>query len=153
MIDSSCRIFMVSPSFHGWSFLLWSCHKRFFCKRQHRIQIFRHFSFCVASIKLLQSLRLFEILLLYRFSAGVTEVYPILIRCETKPYLYTLSNYTLSLYIFELYPILIHYRTLPYLNTLLNSTLSSYITELYPILIHSRSIFSHCHKSKQYPRA
>ena len=146
MIDSSCScFFMVTFSFHGWSFLLWSFRKRFFVIDNIGYRFFCHFSFCVASVKLLQSLRLFEIFLLKYCSAGVTKLYPILIHCETKPYLYILSKYTLSLCIFELYPILIQYstipyliryQTIPYLITLPNSTLFSYITEFYPILIH-----------------
>ena len=43
--------------------------------------------------------------------------------------------------------------SIPYLNTLPKYSLFFYITELYPILKNCRSIFSHCIKSKQYPRA
>ena len=58
-----------------------------FCSRQHRIEISCHFCFCVAWVKLLQCLRLFEIFLTKYCSAGVTELYPIL---------FTLGNWTLS---------------------------------------------------------
>ena len=60
------------------------------------LQIFRNCCFCVATVKLLQSVGLFEIFLLKYCSGGIIE----------------------------LYPILIYYRSIPYLNTLLNSTLS-----------------------------
>ena len=105
------------------------------------------------SVKLLQSLRLFEIFLLNYCSAGVTEIYPILIQYRILAYLNTLPSSTLSSYITELYPILIHYRTIPYINTFPSYNQSKYITEQYPILIHCRSIFSHCIKSKQYLQA
>ena len=74
--------------------------------RKHMLQLFRHFSFCVAIEKLLQSLRLFEIFLLYYCSAGVTKLYPFLKYCLTEPYLNTLPNKTLSKYITELFPML-----------------------------------------------
>ena len=60
------------------------------------LQIFRRFPFCVSTVKLLQSLRLFDIFLFNYCSAGVTELYPILIRYETDPYINTLPNQTLS---------------------------------------------------------
>ena len=53
-------------------------------------------------VKLLQSLRLFEIFLLNYCSARVTELYPILKQCETKPNLNTLPIYNESYYITEL---------------------------------------------------
>ena len=108
--------------------------KNGFFNRQQRIQIFRQFTFCVASVKFVQALTLFETLLLNYCSAGVTELYPIFIHCETKPYLYTFSNFTLSNYNTELYPILIHwaylyaillhYQVFSYFITLPNYTLS-----------------------------
>ena len=55
---------------------------REYCERQHMLQIFRHFCFCVATVKFLQSLRLFEIFLLNYCSAGLTELYPILIHYQ-----------------------------------------------------------------------
>ena len=66
------------------------------CNRQHMLQIFRQFSFCVAIVKLLQTLSLIECFPLNYCSAGLTELYPIFIHCETKPYMNTLPNYTLS---------------------------------------------------------
>ena len=50
------------------------------------LQIFDIFIFCVATVKLLQSLRLFEIFLLSYCSADASELYPILHR-KTEPYL------------------------------------------------------------------
>ncbi len=58
---------MAGLSFYGVSF-------SDFCNKQHRIQTFRHFSICNASVKLLQSLRLFELFLLNYCSAGVIEL-------------------------------------------------------------------------------
>ena len=124
VIDSSCGFF-----FYGYSFLLWLVFLfmvfpyKVQCKRQHMLQIFRNCSFCVATVKLLQSPRLFEILLLKYCSAGVTEVYPNLIPYPTIPYL-NISKFTLSQYITDLYPIPIHYQIKPYLNTLPNYTRS-----------------------------
>ena len=83
-------------------FLLWLVFPfmvfpyKVYCKRQHMLQIFRHFCFCVTTVKFLQSLRLFEIFLLNYCSAGVTELHYILILCETKHYLNTIPHYTLS---------------------------------------------------------
>ena len=97
------------------SFFLWLVFHsmafpyRVYCNRQHMLQIFWRFSFCVAMVKLLQTLRLFESFGSNYCSAGVTELYPIFIHCETKPYLKTLPNYTQSYYITELYPISKHY--------------------------------------------
>ena len=79
---------------------------------------FRHFSILRCLVKFLQSSHLFGVFRLSYCSAGVTEPYPILILCETKPYLNTFSNYTLSQYNTELYPIFINYRPIPYLNPL-----------------------------------
>ena len=68
---------------------------RLYCKRQQMLQIFLHFCFCVATGKLLQSLRFIEILLLNYYSAGVIEPYKILKHCRAKPYLSTIPNYNL----------------------------------------------------------
>ena len=81
--------------------------------------------FCIAAVQLLQSVRLFKIILLKYYSAGVTEIYFILL----------------------------HYRTIPYPNTLPNYPISWYITELYPILIHCRSILPHSIRSQQFSLA
>ena len=105
-------------------FLLWLVFPfivfpyRVFCKRQHMLQIFRHFCFCVTTVKFLQSLFLFEIFLLNYCSAGVIELQYILIHCETKHYLNTKPHYTLSKYITELKAILVRYRTIPHPYTL-----------------------------------
>ena len=72
------------------------------------LQIFREIYFRVAKVKLLHSLRLFEFILFKYCSAGVTELYPILKHCETKPFFNTLPNYSPSYYITELYHILVH---------------------------------------------
>ena len=81
------------------------------------LQILLHCCSCVAAVKMLQSLRLFELFLSKYCSAGMTELYPILIHYPTTPYLNILLNYTVSQYITELYPILVQYRAIPYLNT------------------------------------
>ena len=85
------------------------------------LQLFRQISLCVATVKLLQSLRLFEIFLSNYCSAGVIELYPILKLSENTPFLIALPNYTLSEYITALVPISIRYRTIPYLKTLPNN--------------------------------
>ena len=119
VIDSSCGFF-----FYGYSFFLWLVFPfmvfpyKVQCKRQHMLQIFRNCCFCVATVKLLQSPRLFEIFLLKYCSAGVTEVYPILLHYQIKPYPNTLPTYTLFYYITILNPSLIHYQLIPDLNTL-----------------------------------
>ena len=59
-------------------------------------QLFRHCCFCVATVKLPQSLRLIEIFLLKYCSAGVTELNPLLIQHPTIPYLNPIPSYTLS---------------------------------------------------------
>ena len=97
VIDSSCSFFLLWLVFAfvaGLFFMIFPY--RVYCNRQHMLQIFRHFSFCVAIVKLLQTLRLFESFLLNYCSPGVTELYPIFIHCETKPYLSILPSYTLS---------------------------------------------------------
>ena len=114
---------------------------RVFSNGQQRVRIFRHFSFCAASVRLLHFWRWIELFLLNYCSTGVTVLYRILIHCETKPYLNTFSNFTISLYITELHLILIQYRTISYPTTLPNSTLSSYITELYLFLIHWAELY------------
>ena len=106
------------------------------------LQIFRHSCFFVATVKLLQSLRSFEIVLLYYCSAGVTDLYPISTPCVTEPNLNTLPNRTLSHYINERFLIFMPYGTMPYLITLRNYNLSYYITELYAILILHQTITS-----------
>ena len=109
--------------FYGYSFLLWLVFPfmvfpyKVKCKRQHMLQLFRHCCFCIATLKLLQSIRLSGIFLLKYCSAGVTDLYSLLIHYPTIPYLNILPKYTLSQYINELYPILIQYRPIPYSNT------------------------------------
>ena len=80
--------FMAGPSFYGLSIQV-------FCNKQHRFKIFSYFSICVASVKLLQSLRLLDIFLLEYCSAGVSELYFILIHYRTIPYLKTIPKYAL----------------------------------------------------------
>ena len=131
--------FIVSFSFHGRPFLLWSFHKRFFVIDNTGYRFFATFILrCLSQVATILTF-VWGFLLSYS-SAGVLEPYPILIHCETKPYRCTFSNYTLSLYIFEIYLILIQYWTIPYLNSLPNITPNLYITELYPIIIHYRII-------------
>ena len=54
-------------------------------------RFFAIFIFCVATVKMLQSLLLFEIFLLKCCSASVTELYPIF-NCKGEPYLTTLPT-------------------------------------------------------------
>ena len=96
--------------------------------------------FAIFPSALLQSLRLFDIFLLNYCSAGVTELCPILVLCDAKPYLNTLPNKTLSSYITGLFPILMPYRSIPYLSTIPKYNQSFYLTKLYPILILYRTI-------------
>ena len=97
VIDSPCSfsfLWLVFAFMAGLSFMIFPY--RVYSKRQHMLQIFRHFSFCVAILKLLQTLHLFESFLLNYSSAGVTELHLIFIHCETKPYVSIFSKYTLS---------------------------------------------------------
>ena len=132
----SLLLWLVFPVLAGLSFYGWCFHEGYIVRDNTCFGFFAIFSFCVATVTLLQSLRFFEIFLLYYCSAGGTELYSFLIHCETTSYLNTLPKYTLSEYITELYPIFIHYRTITHPNTLPNYTLSSSITELYPKLVH-----------------
>ena len=52
--------------------------------------------FSISTFKLLQSLQIFESILLKYYSAGVTELYPILIPYRIIPCLNISPNYTLS---------------------------------------------------------
>ena len=131
MIDSSC-----SFSFYGKLFFWWLVFPfmvfpyKVFCNRQHKAQIFRHSCFCLPSVKFLQCLRMSQIFPLNYCFAGATQLYLLLIHCETKPYLNTLPKQNPSWYIIELYTILIHYRSKPYPNTLSTYTLSQNITKV-----------------------
>ena len=105
-------LFMVSLSFYGWSFLFMVFPYKVCCKRQHMQQISCHFFSLRCYIQgatIFQLVWDFSVKLL--FDRRHLAIYPILLHCETKPYL---KNNT------ELYPILILYRTETNPNTLPN---------------------------------
>ena len=129
--------FQASFCFSDWVLFFWSFHM-WYTAMGNTCYTFFAIIFWIATVKLLQSLRSFEFFLLSYCSAGVSEVYSILIHCRSLPHLKTLSrtipdkhtlNWTTSYLIHwaKLHPILIHSRS---------HTLLSYIAQIYTFSIH-----------------
>ena len=146
VIDSSCPF-----SFYGYSFLLWFVFPfMFFLYTVFVIDntCYRFFdNFVLRCYNQVATIFTFVWICLINYcSTGVSELCPILILCQIKPYLNILPNFILSYYITgllplilqwaeqypitELYPNLLQFWSTPYLNTLSNYTLSKQITEL-----------------------
>ena len=86
VIDSSCAVFlfMVSLSFYGWSFFLWSFHVGNIVRDNKCYRFFAIFLFALIQSSCCNLYVCLRFFLLYHCFAGVTELYPILIHCKTN---------------------------------------------------------------------
>ena len=79
--ESTSQLFMAGKSFYGWSLSVYSLSVFGTLYWVTLAAFFRQYSFCIATVKLLHSLRLFEICLLNYSSTGAI----ISLRCYIYP--------------------------------------------------------------------